>query len=171
MLGNALNQPTKFKTKNWIEINDESYGVYNIGIQIKFQTSMLRSNLSDYSDAYIFAKGTITVANTRTAAVPNNRNTKLIFKNCAPFTDCISETNNIEIDYGKDIGVVMSLYYLIESSDNYSKTSGSLWQYYRYKPPIKNNWVIIDVPDNPDNSSLKSKQKIKGQMMEEKMCK
>ena len=107
MLGNALNQPSKFKTKNWIEINDESYGVYNIGIEIKFQTSVLRSSLSDYSDVYIFAKGTTTVANTRTAAAPNNRDTKLIFKNCAPFTDCISEINNREIDHGKDIDVVI----------------------------------------------------------------
>ena len=61
---------------------------------IKFKTSMLRSSLCGYSDTYILVKGTITVPNTRTAAAPNNRNKKLIFKNCAPLTDCASEISN-----------------------------------------------------------------------------
>ena len=62
LLDNTTNQPTKFTTKNWIEINDESRGRYNKGNQIIFKTSMLRSSLCDYSDAYILVKGTITVA-------------------------------------------------------------------------------------------------------------
>ena len=60
LLGNALNQPSKFRTKNWLEINDESRGTYT-GNEIKFKTTMLRSNLCDYADAYILVKGTITI--------------------------------------------------------------------------------------------------------------
>ena len=86
LFDNTPNQPSKFKTKNWVEINDESNGVYNTGCRIKFKNSILRSSLYDYSDAQILVKGTITVPNTGTAATPNNRNKKVIFKNRAPFT-------------------------------------------------------------------------------------
>ena len=71
--------------KNWVGINDESRGTFNEDNQIRFKTSMLRSNLCDNSDAYILVKGTIKVAQA-TAAAPNNDNKKVIFKNCAPFT-------------------------------------------------------------------------------------
>ena len=90
---------------------------------------MLRSRLCDYSDVYILLKGNITVSNTGTAAAPNKRNEKLIFKNYASFTDCISEKYSKEIDHAKDIDVAMPIYNLIECSDNCSKTSGSVWQY------------------------------------------
>ena len=90
---------------------------------------MLRSSLCDYSDAYILVKGTIPVENTGTAADPYNRNKKVISKNCAPFTERICQINNKGIDHAKDIDVVMLIYNLIENSDNYMKTSGSLWQY------------------------------------------
>ena len=56
LIDDASNQPSKFKTKNWIEINDESRGTYNVNSQIKFKTTMLKSSLCDYSDAYIFVK-------------------------------------------------------------------------------------------------------------------
>ena len=62
---------------------------------------MLKPSLCDYSDAYILVKQTITVNNTGTLAAPNNRNKKVIFKKCAPFTDCISEINNTQIDNTK----------------------------------------------------------------------
>ena len=87
MLDNASNKPSKFSTKNWVEINDESRGVYNVNSQIKFKTTMLKSSLCDYSDACILVKGTITVNNTGTDAAPNNRNKNVIFKNCARFTN------------------------------------------------------------------------------------
>ena len=90
LLDNTSNQAFKFRTKNWVEINDE----YNVNSQIKFKTIMLKSSLCDYSDAYMLLKGTITVNNTGTAAGPNNRNKKVIFKNCAPFTNYINEINN-----------------------------------------------------------------------------
>ena len=88
---------------------------------------MLKSSLCDYSDAYVHVKGTITVNNTAAAdADVNNTNKKVIFKNCAPFTICISEINNTQVDSVKDIDIGMPMYNLIEYSDNYSKTSGSL---------------------------------------------
>ena len=87
---------------------------------------MLRSSLCDYSDAYILVKGTIIVTNTGIAAVPNNRNSKAIFKNYTSFTDCIGEINNTEIDNPRDIAVVMQMYDLTEYSDNCSKTSETI---------------------------------------------
>ena len=131
MLDNTQNQPSKFRTKNWVEINDESRGTYSTNSQTKFKTSMLRLSLCDYSDAYIAVKGTITVPNIGTVATQNNRNKEVIFKNCTPFTDWMSEINNTQIDNAKDIDVVMNIYNLIEYSENYSKASRSLWLYYR----------------------------------------
>ena len=82
-----------------------------------------------YSDSYILVKGIITAPNTAAAdEAANNANKKLIFKNCAPFTDCISEINNTQIDNAKDIDVVIPMHNLIKNGDNYSKTSGSLWK-------------------------------------------
>ena len=95
---------------------------------------MLRSILHDYSDAYILVKGkmTITGAGDDAAAKQANESDKgVAFKNCAPFTNCIKEINNTQIDNTKDRDILMPTYNLIECSDNYSKTSGSLWQYYR----------------------------------------
>ena len=132
LLDKKPNQSTKFRTKNWVEINDDSRGTYNTNSQIKFKTLMLRSSLYDYSDAYILALETITIAPVPPPPANRNNNDKeLVFKNCAPFTDCISEINSAQIDNAKDIDVVMPMYNLIEYSDNYSKTSGSLWQYHR----------------------------------------
>ena len=140
---NTLNQPSKFRTRNWVEINDESKGAYNVNSQIKFKTTMLKSSLCDYSDAYILVKGTITVNNTAAqGAAANNTNKKVVFKNCAPFTNCISEINNTQIDNAKDIDIVMPMYNLIEYSDNYAKTTGSLWQYCKDIPVRDNNNLI-----------------------------
>ena len=89
---------------------------------------MLRSSLCDYSDAYILVKGNIKVNNTAaaSAAAANNADKKVIFKNCAPFAKYISKINNTQIDNAEYIDIVMPMYNLIEYSDNYSKTSGSL---------------------------------------------
>ena len=94
---------------------------------------MLRSSLCDYSDAYILASATITTTGAGAddaAKRLDKRNKGVIIKNCAPFTDCISEINNNEKDNAKRINVVMPMYNLIEYSEDYSKTSGSVWQYY-----------------------------------------
>ena len=94
---------------------------------------MLRSSLWDYSDAYVLVSGTITITgaeNDDAARRLDERNKGVIFKNCAPFTDCTSEINNTQIDNAKYIDAVMPIYNLIEYSDDYLKTSGSLSQYY-----------------------------------------
>ena len=115
LIDDASNQPSKFKTKNWFEINDEPRGTYNINSQIKFKTTMPKSSLCDYSAAYIPVKGTITVNNTAAAdSDANNTNKKVIFKNCAPFTNSISEINNTQVDNAKDIDIVMPMYNLTE---------------------------------------------------------
>ena len=145
LIDDSSSQPSKFGTKNWVEINDESRGTYNVNNQIKFKTTMLKSSLCDYSDAYILVKGTITVNNTPAAdAAANNIDKKVIFKNCAPFTNCISEINNTQVDNAKDIDIVMSMYNLIEYSDNYAKASRSLWQYCKDIPARNANDVIVD---------------------------
>ena len=162
---NTLNQPSKFRTRNWVEINDESRGAYNVNSQIKFKTTMLKSSLCDYSDAYILVKGTISINNTAAqGAAANNTNEKVIFKNCAPFTNCISEINNTQIDNAKDIDIVMPMYNLIEYSDNYAKTTGSLSQYCK-DIPARNaaNDEIIAFDANNLTDSFKFKAKITGQ--------
>ena len=124
----ASNQPSKFRTKNWVEINDVSREEYTAGSDIKFKTTMLRSSLCDYADAYILVKGTITITGAGDDAAArraDERNKGVIFKNCAPFTKCISKTNDAEIDNAQDIDIVMPMYNLIEYSNNYLKTSGS----------------------------------------------
>ena len=145
LLNNGSNKPSKFGARNWVEINDEVRGTYSHNKQIKFKTSMLRSSLCDYKDTYILVKGNITVNDTAAGgAAANNTNKKVIFKNCTPFTNCISKINNPQIDNAEYIDIIMLMYNLIEYSDNYSKTSGSLWQYCKEIPAINNNGAIVD---------------------------
>ena len=101
------------------------------------------SSLCDYSDAYILVKGNISVNNNAGAgAALNNIGKKVIFKNCAPFTNCISKINNTQIDNAEYIDIVMPMYNLIEYSDNYSKTSGSLWKYCKEIPAVDDDGDI-----------------------------
>ena len=155
LIDDASNQPSKFRTKNWVEINDESKGAYNVNSQIKFKTIMLRSSLYDYSDGYIIVKGKITITgegDDAAARQADERDKGVAFKNCVPFTNCISEISNTQVDSAKDTDIVMSTYDLIEYSDNYAKTSGNLWQYFRDEP----NGNLAD------SESSKSKIKITG---------
>ena len=92
---------------------------------------MLRSDLCDYSDAYIVVKGDITLEGDNDA---NKRNKNLAFKNNAPFINCISKTNGVKIDNAEDLDVVMPMYNLLEYSQNYRKTKCNLWNYYRVEP-------------------------------------
>ena len=116
LLNNTQNETSKLKTRNWVETNNESRGTYNVSNQIKFKTSMIRSSSCDYSDAYILVSGTITITRAGAddaAKRADEKNKGVIFKNCAPFTDCISQINNTQIDNAKDIGVLMPMYNLI----------------------------------------------------------
>ena len=116
---------------------------------------MLKLSLCDYSDAYILVKGIITINGAGVDAAArqaDERDRGVAFKNCAPFTNCISEINNTQVGNAKDINIVMPMYNLIEYSDNYAKTTGSLWQYFR-----------DEADDNIEESELfKSKIKITG---------
>ena len=125
---------------------------------------MLKSSLCDYSDGYILVKRTITAQNTAAAAAdPNNANKKVIFKICAPFINCISKINNTQIDNAKDIDIVMPMYNLIEYSDNYSKTSGSLRPYCKDIPAVNNNGDIVDFNGANSTDSFNFRAKITGQ--------
>ena len=155
LLDDSSNKTSKFRTKTWVEINDESRGKYNDDKQVKFKTTMLKSSLCDYSDAYILVKEKITITGAGADAAArqaDERDEGIAFKNYAPFTPCKSDINNVEIDYCQDIDTVMPMYNLIEYSDNFAKASGSFWQYYRDEPN-----------DNlADSESFKSKIKITG---------
>ena len=164
LLNDTSNKPSKFRTRNWVEINDDIRRGYSPNKQIRFKTAMLRSSLCDYSDAYILVKGNITVNNTAAdGAAANNTNKKVIFKNCAPFTNCISKINNTQIDNAEYIDIVMPMYNLIEYNDNYSKTSGNLWQYCKDIPAVNNAGNIVDFTATNTADSFKFKTKITGQ--------
>ena len=98
---------------------------------VKFETRVIKSSLCDYSDAYILVTGNIT-------AKVGDANTKVAFKNCAPFTKCITHINDEHVDGAENLDIIMPMYSLIEYSDNYSDTSGSLWQFKRDESPVTN---------------------------------
>ena len=127
----------RFVTKKWIEVYDQSEGNYNVNKEIRIKTSMLRSDLCDFSDAYIVLKGTITVVRPNGA----KRNKSVAFKNNAPFINCISKINGVQIDNAEDLDVVMPMYNLLEYSKNYRKTTESLLNYYRHglSNPLSSN--------------------------------
>ena len=161
MLENTPSQPSKFRTKNWVEVNYESCGTYNVNSQIRFKTSMLRPILCNSNDAYILVNATLTGRNTvvATGEAENNRK-NIMIKNWTPLTNCISEINNTQIDNAKDIDIVMPLNTLIEYSDNYSKTSESLWNYYGDEPFLDNGSITNFPTDNIKSASFKFKTKI-----------
>ena len=143
----------RFATKKWIEVYDQPEKNYNTNKEIRM-TSMLRSDICDYSSAYIVVKGTITAEGDNNA---NKRNKNLAFKNDAPFIDCISKFNGIKTDNAEDLDVAISMYNLLEYSNNYRKTTGTLWNYYR------------DEPSNPlssNSGSFKYKTSIEGKTPE-----
>ena len=127
----------RFVTKKWIKVYDQSRGSYSVNKEIRLKTSMLRSDLYDYSDTYIVVKRAITVVR------PDNakRNKATAFKNNAPFINCISKINGIKIGSAEDLDVVMPMYDLLEYGQNYRKITGSLWNYYRDEP--RNLFLLI----------------------------
>ena len=159
MFDSASNKPSKFRTGNWVEINEDIRSACSPNKQIRFKTAMLRSSLCDYSDAYILVKGNISVNNT----AANNTNKKVIFKNCDPFTDCIGKINNTQMNNAEYIDIVMPMYNLIEYSDNYSKTSESLRQYCKEIPAVNNAGNIVDFNGVNATDSFNFKTKITGQ--------
>ena len=133
-----------FQQKKWYIIDSESNGSYSKDEEIKFLTRSIESSLCDYSDAYILVTGNIT-------ATPNNAATQVVFKNCAPFEKCRTEINETFVDEADFINITMPMYNLIEYSDNYSETSGSLWQFKRDK-------IEVDVDLTLDTNHLSINQ-------------
>ena len=126
---------------------------------------MSRSNLCHYADAQTLVNEriTITVAGDDAAArQPDEKDKSVTFKNRAPFVKCISIINNTEIDNVKDFDIVMPMYNLIEYSDNYSKKSGILWQYYKDYPndsiadSESSKYKVKMTGKTPDNGNTKS---------------
>ena len=112
------------KQKQWYVIDSKSKGNYSDENEVKFLTSSLESALCDYSDWYILVTGNINVTG-------GDANTKVAFKNCAPFRKCRTEINETFVDDAQYINIAMPMRNFIEYSDNYSDTSGSLWQFKR----------------------------------------
>ena len=131
---NESEKLSKFVTREYVRVNSLS-NTYNENKSIRFKTPMSRSNLCDYSDAYILVKGTITVtapgANYGANNIRHKRNRPVIFKNNAPFVSCITRINGELIEDADDLDIVMSMYNLLEYSKNYRKTIGSIYNYYR----------------------------------------
>ena len=149
LLNSTENEYSKFVTKKWCVIDSESKGNYSHENPSKFLTDSLESSICDYSDAYILVTGNINVAGAD--------NTKVAFKNCSPFRKCRIEINETFIDEAEDINIAMPMYNFIEYSDNYSDTSGSLWQF-RGDEIEGNVDLTVDnhIPNNSSSYKYKS---------------
>ena len=128
LLNNSDNESSKFPARKWHIITDQNNGQYGTGDEngttIKFETKVIKSNLCDYSDAYIFVMGNIT-------ATGGNANTNVAFKNCASFTRRVTYINDEHVERAENLDIIMPMYNLIEYSDNYADSSGSVWQFKR----------------------------------------
>ena len=137
LLNDSSNEESKFATKKWYVIDSQTTkGKYKQGDTIKFETETIKSSFCDYSDAFILVTENITVA--------ADDNTDVAFKNCAPFSTCTTKINDVFVDEANHIYIAMPMYNLIEYSDNYSDTSGSLWQFKRDEAPANNADLTID---------------------------
>ena len=146
LLDNTENEYSTFATKKWYIIDRESKGNYSHENSITLLTNLLESSICDYSDAYVLVTGNI-------AVVGGDNNTKVAFKNCAPFRKCRIEVNETFIDEADFINIAMLMYNLIEYCDNYSDTSGSLWQFRRGEIEGDNDLSVDDNTHIPNNSS------------------
>ena len=151
LLGTKLDEIPRFITEKWVNVYDQLGSAddrYKPNKQMRFKKTILRSDLCDYSDAYIVVKGTITVTDPNKA----NYDKKLAFKNNAPFTSCILKINNALIDNVEDLDIVMPMYNLLEYSKNYRNTTGRFWNYYRDEPSSciggENNNVNYSINDS-----------------------
>ena len=163
LLGPAHDKVSRFITKKWIEVQSQSGNTYSTSKPIRFKTSVLRSDLCDYSDAYVWVKGKITVTD------PNNNanfDRRLTLKNNAPFISCISKIKVELIENAEDLDIMIPMYNLLEYSKNYEKTSGSLFNYYRDEPKDHDegdgdNAINISIRDS---NSVDYKTKILGSL-------
>ena len=128
LLNGSDNESSKFGTKKWYIINDKNNRQYGMGIEndstVKFETVKFKSNLFDYSDAYILLTGDIKVPDVAA-------NTNVAFKNYAPFARCVTHINDEHVETAKNLDIIMPMYNLLEYSDNYADSSGNLYQFKR----------------------------------------
>ena len=142
LLNDSSNEESKFSTRKWYHIYSQTAKVKcNQNNSTKFDTESTKPSLCDYSDAFILVTGDITVT--------ANNDTNVAFKNCAPFSTCETETNDIFIHEANCIYIAMPMCNLVEYSNNYSNTSGGIWQFKKDKVP--NNKVVSNT-----NSSVKT---------------
>ena len=145
-IANLLNDPDnksfKFATRKWYIINDQNNGQNGRGDEnendstIKFETKVIKPNLCDYSDAYVLVTGDIKVA--AFAA-----DTNVAFKK--KYTGCPTHINDEHVETAENLDIIMPMYSLIEYSDNYSDSSGSLWQFKRDESPMNNDRNPLNV--------------------------
>ena len=150
LLDNIPDKVPRFITIKWVEVHDKSGETYNANKQIRFKISMLRSDLSDFSDAYVVVKGTVTVSADERDRDEMNRQVDL--KNNVPFISCISKINGVFVENAEDLDIVMPMHNLLKYSKIYSKTSASFWNYYRVE-------LTDDTNDNngPNKNVINSK--------------
>ena len=173
MLNGSENESSKFATKKWYVIDSEWKGNYSHQDPIKFLTKSIESSLCDYSNAYILVTGNIAVTRTIAAAdgnpvqrkQPLAAATQVVFKNCAPFKKFSTEIDGTLVDEPDFIKITMPMYNLIEYSENYSDTSGSLWGFKRDK--IDNNAEVT----NDNNVTIKQVLFVILKQMEQKSSK
>ena len=157
LLNDTENEYLKFATRKWYIINDQNVGQYGRGNEndstIKFDTKVVIPNLCGYSDAYILVTGDIKVAGFAT-------NTNVAFKNCAPFTRCVTNINDEHVETTENLDIIVSMYNLIEYLDNYADSFGSLYQFKRDESPISDS-------GNPNNVALdnSTSYKYKGSLL------
>ena len=171
LLDTAFDEVPRFVMKIWIEAHNQSDSAddrYQPNKQIRFKTSLQRSNLCDYFDAYIVVKGDIALTKTNGRGIIDIRNKFLAFKNNAPFTNCVSNINNVLINNAEDLDIVKPMYNLLEYSKNDRKATGSVWNYYRDEPnnaPL-NDYDTPTIDYNADSitnsESFKYKSSITG---------
>ena len=158
LLNDSEKLNSKFVTRKWYIINDQNNGQYGRGNEndstIKFESKVIKPNLCDYSDAYILVTGDIKV---KAAAADTN----VAFKNCAPFTRCVTHINDEHVETAENLDIIMPMYNLIEYSDNYADSSGSLYQFKRDESSINNAGNLLNVAlDN--STSFKYKASLSG---------
>ena len=158
LLNDSANESSKFATRKWYIINDQNNGEYGRrnenGSTIKFEAKVIKPNPCDYSDAYLLVTGDIKVA--YVAA-----NTNVAFKNCTPFTRCVTHINDEHVETAENLNIIITFYNLIEYSDNYVDSSGSLYQFKRDKSPMDDVENLINVAlDN--SASFKYKASLLG---------
>ena len=157
LLNDSNNESSKFATRKWYIFNGQNKKQYGRGNKndstIKFETNVIKPNLCDYSDAYILVIEDVKVENAAASTI-------VTFKNCAPFTRCATHINDEHVETAENLDIIMPMYNLIEYSDNYSDSPGSLYQFKRDESPTNDGNPLNVALDN--STSFKYKASILG---------